>query len=403
MAANDAITAVSGAMDEPSDIAASASRKITITLYSIVIILYWMSQYVYAASLPSYVQSKTGTLASVGLILSMYGLWQAIVRIPVGIFTDWVGWRKPFILSGLLLAGVGALVLGASESANGLMFGRSITGLAAGAWVPMVVAFSSLFPARDSVRAAGYLILFQASGRIVASVANGPLNNIGGYQLAFYAAVAVSLISLFIAAFIREQRRPSQRPSADLIRKLFLRKDVLIPSLLAALAQSVTWGVSLSFIPIIAKQLGGTDNTQSLLAALAVGLLAVGSFVVNFITSRIGPRRVVALSFVLFFVGSVLAAVAGSIPTLVLSQICLGLALGFSYPTLMGLSIRLVIDSERTIAMGLHQTMYAMGMFIGPAASGVLAQAFGISKMFAVFAFAALLLGYWGAQTLEKN
>jgi predicted MFS family arabinose efflux permease len=129
----------------------------------------------------------------------------------------------------------------------------------------------------------------------------------------------------------------------------------------------------------------------------------LGSLIVNRITNRIGPRRVVVLSFVLFFVGSILAAVAGSIATLIISQIFLGLALGFSYPTLMGLSIRTVIESERTIAMGLHQTLYALGMFIGPALSGVLAQLFGISRMFAITAIIALVLGIWGAQLLDRN
>ena len=378
-------------------------RKLALALYSAVIILYWMSQYVYAASLPSFVQSKTGSLASVGLILSMYGLWQALVRIPVGILTDWGGRRKPFILAGLVLTGIGAWVLSASTGAHELMIGRAITGIAAGAWVPMVVAFSALFPPSEAVRASGFLIFFQASGRIVASAANGPLNQLGGYRLAFFAAIAISAIALLLATSIQEQRQAPLRPSVHLISSVFIRPDVLFPSLLAALCQSITWGVSLSFIPIVAKQLGGTDNTQSLLAALAVFMLAAGSFIVNSITRSIGPRRVILLSFLLFGIGGTLAALAGSISALIASQIILGLALGFSYPTLMGLSIRHVVENERTIAMGLHQTLYALGMFIGPAVSGVLAQHFGISRMFAIFAIVAVVLGGWGARLLDQN
>lgn len=389
---------------EVSERGPAADRQtLTIVLYSIVVVLYWMSQYVYAASLPSYLQNKMGSLASVGIILSMYGLWQALVRVPVGVCTDWLGWRKPFILTGLALTGIGAWVLGTSDTASGLILGRAITGVAAGAWVPLVVAFSSLFPAQDSVRAAGFLILFQASGRIVASTANGPLNNLGGYRLAFYVAGGISLVSLLVASAIREPRRPALHPSVSLIGTLFIRRDVLLPSLLAALSQAVTWGVSLSFIPIVTKQLGGTDNTQSYLAALAVIMLAIGSLVVNRLAKSIGPRRTVVLSFVLFFIGSMLAALAGSVGTLIASQTCLGLALGFSYPTLMGLSIRMVVENERTIAMGLHQTMYAMGMFIGPALSGIVAQVIGIHRMFAVAGFVTLALGCLGAQWLADS
>jgi MFS family permease len=267
----------------------------------------------------------------------------------------------------------------------------------------MVVSFSSLFPARDSIRAASFLILLQAVGRIVASAANGPLNVLGGYRLAFYVALGISLVSLVIAAIIGEQRRSSTRPSPHVIGRLIIRRDVLLPSVLAALSQTITWGVSLSFIPIVAKQVGGTDNTQSLLATIAVVMLAVGSLSVNYITNSLGPRRVVMLGFALMFVGSVVAALARSIPMLITSQTCLGLGLGFSYPSLMGLSIRTVDDHERTIAMGIHQTLYAMGMFAGPALSGVLAQSLGIHSMFTIMALLSLVLGGWGSRSLDEE
>ena len=391
-------------ISEVGPVESSTDRhKLTIVLYSLVIALYWMAQYVYAATLPSYVQSKTTNLTSVGLILSMYGLCQAFVRLPVGICTDWVGRRKPFILVGLALTGLGALELGTADSVNGLLFGRAITGLAAGAWVPLVVAFSSLFPPKDSIRAAGFLIFLQASGRIVASAANGPLNLLGGYRLAFYAAAVIAVVAVLFAFSIREPQRAPTPPSVHVIGRLILRRDVLLPSALAGLSQAVTWAVSLSFIPIVARQVGGNDNTQSVLATLAVVMLAAGSFSVNMITKHVGPRRVVILCFALMFIGSMLAAVAGSVPTLIAGQTCLGLGLGFGYPSLMGLSIRNVIENERTIAMGIHQTLYALGMFAGPAASGVLAQAVGIHLMFGITAVVSLALGFWGARSLDPQ
>src|ERR1700722_1657559 len=222
MASSDTFTTLPGPTEASQQHNLSDRRKWAIVLYSVVIGLYWMSQYIYSASLPSFVLSKTGSLASVGLILSMYGLWQAVVRVPVGICTDWIGWRKPFILAGLVLSGAGAWVLAGSHGANGLMLGRTITGFAAGAWVPMVVAFSSLFPPKDSVRAAGFLIFLQATGRIVASAANGPLNNFGGYRLAFYVAVGISVLAFIFALFIKEQRRPSISPSPRLIGRLIM-------------------------------------------------------------------------------------------------------------------------------------------------------------------------------------
>lgn len=206
-----------------------------------------MAQYLYVSTLPSYVQSKTHNLALVGVVLSMYGLWQAIIRVPLGIAADWIGWRKPFILVGLALVGVGAWTMGTTDTTNGLIVGRAISGLAAGAWVPLVVAFSSLFPPEETVRASAMLTLLNSVGRIVASATNGPLNNVGGYSLALYAATGIAMLSVVITLSISEARRPPLRPSASSLGQLFARKDVLVPSLLSALGQYANFGINLAF------------------------------------------------------------------------------------------------------------------------------------------------------------
>ena len=110
------------------------SRKKMIILYATVVFLYWLALYLYVPTLPTYVESKVENLAMVGGILSMYGLWQMIIRLPLGIASDWVGQRKPFIIGGFVIAGLGALVMTLSESGSGLLVGRAITGLAAGTW-----------------------------------------------------------------------------------------------------------------------------------------------------------------------------------------------------------------------------------------------------------------------------
>jgi MFS family permease len=65
----------------------------------------------------------------VGVVLSMFGLWHAIVRLLLGIAADWLGWRKPFILIGLGLDGPGAWIMGTADTVNSLTIGRVVTGL----------------------------------------------------------------------------------------------------------------------------------------------------------------------------------------------------------------------------------------------------------------------------------
>ena len=87
------------------------NRRMMTILLCVAVFMYWISLYLYAPTLPTYVEGKVDTLASVGIVLSMYGLWQAIVRFPLGIVADWMGRRKPFVLVGLALGALGAWML----------------------------------------------------------------------------------------------------------------------------------------------------------------------------------------------------------------------------------------------------------------------------------------------------
>jgi len=90
----------------------ASSRKLVIALYVVAVFFYWAALYVYVPTLSNFVESRAGSLATVGMVLAQYGIWQAVVRLPLGIASDWIGRRKPFIVAGFLLAALGALVMG---------------------------------------------------------------------------------------------------------------------------------------------------------------------------------------------------------------------------------------------------------------------------------------------------
>lgn len=374
-----------------------------IVLYIAVALLYWMSLYLYVPTLPTYVQSKSESLALVGVILAQYGLWQAIIRLPLGIVVDWMGRRKPFIIAGVALAGLGAWIMGTADSASGLLVGRAITGLACGTWVPLTVAFSGLFPARDAIRATAILTFVGSIGQVSATSVTGSLNALGGYSLAFFLAVGAAALGLLVALSVREKQHPPRRPSVNGIGHLITRRDVLLPSLLAAVSQYTNWAVTFGFLPILAEQLGATDVFLSVLISMHIGVVTVMTLGAAAIVNHIGARRLVLASFLLMSGGIGLAAWAPSLAIIFAAQLCMAVAQGFSYPVLMGMSIQEVADAERNTAMGLHQAVYAVGMFAGPWLSGILADAVGIRPMFGVTAFACLAIGLFLIRLLPKK
>lgn len=368
-------------------------RYITIGFYIAIAFLYWISLYLYVPTLPTYIETKTESLALVGTVLSMYGLWQAVIRLPLGIIIDWLGHRKPFIIIGLVLASFGAWLMGMADKPAGLIIGRSITGIAAAAWVPLLVAFSSLFPADETVKATAILTFANTSGRVLATSSTGMLNIWGGYALPFYLSSGVAGIGILFILLTKEESRPRLLPTWGGITHLFTRQDVLLPSLLAAISQYANWTTTFGFTPILAEQLGGADVVQSLLVTMNLVIVIIGNLGASALVRRVGARRLVLSSFLMLAVGVGLTAVANSLLILFAVQFFIGISQGINFPVLMGLSIRYVEDSERNTAMGLHQSIYAIGMFGGPWLSGILAQAVGLRWMMAITSLCTFGLG----------
>lgn len=68
----------------------ATNRRLLIGLYVCIAFLFWMSLFLYIPTLSTYIQHRTENLAMVGVVLSMYGLWQALARIPLGLVSDWL-------------------------------------------------------------------------------------------------------------------------------------------------------------------------------------------------------------------------------------------------------------------------------------------------------------------------
>jgi MFS family permease len=377
--------------------------KLQIFQYSLAILLFWVSMYLYVPTLPVFAQGKTNNLAITGIVLSMYGLFQGLARFPLGVFSDRLGKRRIFVMIGFGLSALGALLMSTAPNAGVLLVGRAVTGLAAATWVPLVVAFTGLFPRGDALRASAVVNVLNSIGMVVGTLLTGWLNGLGGYPLAFYIAIGVAGFAALVMMPIAEKAMEPQKRSMDEIKNLVARRSVLVPSLLGALAQYAVWATVFSFIPLLAKQYGASDVLQSMLLSLNLAIVLAGNLVVTAFVKRFGARPLLYFSFILIALGMLLAALANSLLLVFAAQFCNGFALGIGFPILMGLSVEHANEKERSTAMGLFQAVYAIGMFTGPWLSGFLANSTGIQPMFAITAVAVLVVALFGMHFLVTH
>ncbi len=352
-------------------------------------LLYFAALYVYVPALPAYIAERTSSLTAVGVVLAMYGLWMAVLRMPLGIITDATGRSKPYLVAGVLLAGVGAVVMVLGRSIGALAVGRALTGVSAAVWVPMMVVFAGFFPPERTIFATSLLSFASSFGQMIATGATGFLEAHGGHEMTFIVAAGLSAAATAIVVSVHVPRKDAAHRgmvSGRSILSIFGRRDVLVPSFTNALCQFGVWAVTFGFMPLLARQVGAGSVAVGLIMTLNIAANTAANLFATVIPRRGGRGILLYGSFVLFAGGAVMAAAARSLPLLFVSTVLMGLANGLSFPILLGLSIEKVDLFHRSTAMGIHQSVYAIGMFTGPWIGGVLADWVGMRMMFVIVA-----------------
>jgi MFS family permease len=353
---------------------------------------FWVALYIYVPTLPTYVKTKTHNLATVGMVLSMYGLWQALARIPMGVAAGAIGRGKPLIIVGLLCCSAGAFIMGQGNSIPVLAIGRAFTGLSASTWVLLIVVFSTFFD-EEKVIFSSALIMFSASfGRLLSTSSNGFLNRAGGYPLAFNLAGVFGILAIILVLFVKEKEQPPMNMSLSALAKLAVRRYVILPTCISIMVHYADWGVTFGFLPILAQQMGMGDVAKSMLIGTNIAGITAATLLNTLVLKKVRPGPILLPGTLLLFIGIMLIALSPTRVYLFAGTACMGFSFGTVYPILAGMSIQKVERSQRSTAMGIHQAFYAVGMFTGPWLTGIIADHLDIRPTFILTAAAYLIL-----------
>lgn len=349
---------------------------------------FWGALYLYVPILSPYAEIAGAPMGLVGLIVSSYGFSQLVLRIPVGIWSDRIGRRKPFIVAGFVISAGAAAWLALANGPWAILWARALTGVSATMWVVITVLFSSYFrPER-----AGYamsLIMFTTSiSQLVSTLLGGLIAERYGWTAPFWGAVLVGAVGFFLATRISEIETRKVGLSLGELARVGREGSLLFVSILAALYQVNSFVTVYGFTPNYAVLLGASKaelGWLSLISTLptAVASLASGSV----LAKRFSELQMVVGGFVLVCLSTLAIPYAGSMFDLYWTQGLGGVGRGLIFPVLMGLSIKAVPEEKRATAMGFFQSIYALGMFGGPAVSGLVAERFGLEGAFYAAAF----------------
>ncbi|HEX7636623.1 MAG TPA: MFS transporter [Noviherbaspirillum sp.] len=366
----------------PAEVRASASLASIFALRMLGMFLILPVFAVHAKSMPG---GESATL--VGLAMGMYGLTQSFGQIPFGAASDKYG-RKRVIIFGLILFALGSFIAAAANNLIWVIVGRAVQG--AGAISAAVTAFIA-DATREEHRTKAMAMVGGSIGLTfaVSLIAAPVLYELIGMRGLFTLTGVLSIVAIFVVACIVPpapqtviaQRVPFRAVLADteLMRLNFgvfalhlaqMSMFVVVPSALvqyADLPVALHWKV---YLPVV-------------LASFALMLPPV------FIGERRGKMKPVflgAIALMLAVQVGLWLFLARPVHWSVLVILLLAFFVSFNIleacqPSLVS---RLAPTAAKGTALGVYNTLQALGLFCGGAAGGWLRQHVSASSVFAV-------------------
>ncbi len=363
---------------------ATASRRQHL-IFAIATVLYWSTLYIYVPILSPYLEDRGISIGLIGFILGSYGLTQVITRLPLGMYSDIMSRRKPFLIIGMLAGLISCALFMLPGTWGGPLAGRLMAGLCAAAWVPFSVLYASYYPANQTHQAMGTLSFLTVFGQLVGMSASGSLAAWGGWNYAFLCGIIVAGVGAIVAFFVyepktknitahtntptpREGKPPSRFASlAGVFRSTLLWRV----SILSLLAHGILFITMFGFTPLQASELGASKSQLTLIVIAFMVPHAIVSFLSGRVLApRLGSRNVIVAGFLLAALFTAAIPYSDNLVWLAITQAGNGIAQAMYFPLLLSFAIRPFPIAQRATAMGFYQSVYSIGMFVGPYVAG---------------------------------
>jgi MFS family permease len=354
-----------------------------------------------------YALSKGADPFGVGLMVALFSIGALLLTLAIGRLTDRVGGRTATLI-GSFATGLSflpvifwdqLLSMALVQTLTGVFFLVSVVGAQHG-----VAAIAD----QNGEYAYGYGLLTTAIsvGHLVGPGLMGVMVDQFGYGAAMRLAAVLCLAAgvLMLLAPPGGKRKQAM-PGGQVMGEAFvlLRDPAIRAILLTGAIVLFAQDAIISFFPIYAGSLGLSATQMGvILSARGLALVVLRPFM-STLVNRFGQVRLLNGSLLSGAVATALLGVFTSIPSLVLTAVAAGLAIGLAQPLTMVMVAESTPREKRGLALSLRISGNRLGTTISPVIQGVLAGPLGAASPLWLSGMVLLLGSRLVARYLNKE
>ncbi|CAN5891981.1 MFS transporter [soil metagenome] len=333
-----------------------------------------------------------GNTTLVGMAMGIYGLSQAFAQIPFGIASDKFG-RKRIIVIGLILFALGALIAASATTVTGIMLGRAVQGAGAiSAALTALIADATREEHRTKAMAmvGGSIGITFALSLVLAPMLYQRIGMNGIFMLTFVLAIIAIAVVIWVTPKVPVMLQAEKIPLS-----VVLKNPELMRLNLGVFVLHLSQVAMFVVVPSALVQYGQIALPDHWKVYLPVVL---GSFIAMLPAIFVGEKQGKMKQVFLFAIGLLFLVQLGFWQYLTHPAVLIGLLFAFflafnileaSQPSLVS---RLAPPAAKGAALGVYNTLQALGLACGGLLGGWLNQHSGASTVFIV---SAALTLFW--------
>jgi MFS family permease len=309
----------------------------------------------------------------VGILISAYGLVNAVCQPLLGALSDRLGKRKILIQTGLVLMGASTLAFIAATRYLDLLLLRALQGVGVALSIPASLAImAGVTDKKTRGGSMGVYTTMRMAGFAIGPLVGGFLQPRFGFAAAYLAGASfVALAFVLVQVWVREVPGRAGEPFRPFDREIFS------PGIVGVGVATFVMASAFSMMTTLEEQFNARLHETALGFSVAFSALMVSRLIFQIplgrLSDRIGRRPPVLAGLLLMAPVTALLGLSSTTVDLTLLRLVQGLAAAAIAAPAFALAADLSRAGGEGRQMGIITMSFGLGIAIGPLIAGVLA------------------------------